>query len=104
MHFSEKYLTVEVKEKYRDLVPIFLSARLSDVEKLEAAVETSDFETIGLIGHSIYGASGSYGFHFASKLGEELEAAAVRQNNSEIVDVINSLKEYLASVKVTYID
>ncbi|QAA32941.1 Hpt domain-containing protein [Clostridium manihotivorum] len=104
MNITEKDLVVEVKEKYRDLVPIFLNARLSDVEKLEVAVEFSDFETVGLIGHSIHGAGGSYGFQFASKLGEELEAAAARENSTEIIAIINSLREYLASVKVTYID
>ena len=67
---------------------------------LSAAVADSDFDTIELIGHKLFGSGSAYGLHEVTRLGEELENAAQAQNPAKIAALIEELETYVQQLKL----
>lgn len=76
---------VRVNEDLEDLIPGFFENRRKD------------------IGHGLKGVGGSYGFDMVSNLGRQMEQAARTKNAGEIRRLIAELKDYLAKVKVVFV-
>ncbi|HZC67063.1 MAG TPA: Hpt domain-containing protein [Nitrospirales bacterium] len=71
-HRDEKIL-VRVDPEIAELIPGFLANRRKDVTAMLDAVQRSDFETVRLLGHSMKGAGGGYGFDAITVIGGALE-------------------------------
>jgi len=84
IHPSSNSFVVQVDPEIEDIVPIFLQNRRDDVESLSKALEDGDFETIRLLGHSMKGSGGGYGFDAITDIGQSLEQAAKSQSSREI--------------------
>ena len=84
----------------RRLMVQYLDRRGRDFETLSAAVGDSDFDTIELIGHKLFGSGSAYGLHEVSRLGEKLEAAAQAQNSATIVALIEELENYVQQLRL----
>ena len=67
---------VIVERDLQDLIPNFIQRRHDDLEKLREALATGDFETVRVIGHSMKGTGGGYGFDEISEFGAAIEKAA----------------------------
>ncbi len=83
-----------------DLVPGFLNNRRRDVDKLKALLEAGNFADIRMIGHSMKGAGGGYGFDPITDIGSAIEKAALASDSQTIQQGIEQLADYLARVDV----
>ena len=85
-----------------DLIPGFLENRRKDVTAMLAALETGDFETVRILGHSMKGAGGGYGFDAITEIGSALEQAAKRADAEASRKWAGELSRYLDQVEVIY--
>ena len=99
---TEEDTAIAVADPFaRRLMVQYLDRRGRDFETLRAAVIDSDFATIELIGHKLFGSGSAYGLHEVTRLGEELESAAQAQNPTTIVAVIEELESYVQQLKLS---
>lgn len=95
-------MVVYVDKDLEDLVPEFLDNRRGDVESIRGAVANQDFETVRVLGHSMKGSGGGFGFDDITVIGAALEQAAKRQDSDAIRAGLEKLAAYLTRVKVVY--
>jgi HPt (histidine-containing phosphotransfer) domain-containing protein len=95
-------LIIHADPEIADLIPKFLDNRQKDIQMIESALEQNDFETIRLLGHSMKGAGGGYGFDGVTEIGKNLEEAAKEEDSNKIRNGIHELAEYLRRVEVIY--
>lgn len=98
---SEKIVVV-VDEELEDIVPGYLQNRRSDIEEISRALEKEDFETIRILGHSMKGSGGGYGFDRITEIGARIEEAAKRSDPEEIRTQLAALQDFLERVEVRY--
>lgn len=97
-------IAVYVDSDLKPLIPGFLENRRSDALLMSEAVVKGDFEAVRILGHSMKGVGGGYGFDEITRLGLMLEQAAKAQDSLQIKGAINLLSEYLDQVDVYYRD
>lgn len=95
-------LVVKIDPDLSDLIPGFMARKHQDVEAIRAAAYTSDYATLGDLGHKIKGEGGSYGLAEISQIGEQLEAAARKQDAVECLSLADRLSEYLNTVEIVF--
>jgi histidine phosphotransfer protein HptB len=95
-------LVIHADPEIADLIPKFLDNRQKDIVMIESALETNDFETIRLLGHSMKGAGGGYGFDGVTEIGKNLEEAAKEADSNKIRNGVDELAKYLRKVEVIY--
>ena len=93
-------IAVTIDPDLADLVPGFLANRRRDVAKLTALLAIGNFPDIRMIGHSMKGAGGGYGFDQITEIGDALERAALAADDKTIQAGIEQLADYLARVDV----
>jgi len=99
---QEEKIIVHVDPDIADLIPGFLENRHKDIKTMGEALTQGDFETIQVLGHSMKGAGGSYGFDAVTDIGKSLEEAAKNNNAEGIQRSVQELAIYLDQVKVVY--
>ncbi|MGD9600861.1 MAG: Hpt domain-containing protein [Gammaproteobacteria bacterium] len=97
-------IIVHIEPDIADLVPGFLANRQRDVESLRTLLEQGDFTAIRIIGHSMKGAGGGYGFDHITDLGAGIENAALDGDRRAIDMLTSELAEYLACVQPVTLD
>ena len=95
-------IIVTVDAELADLIPGFLANRARDLRQLSESLNRGDFDGIRIIGHSMKGSGGGYGFDALTDLGAALEAAAKVADAAAIANLIGELDTYLQRVEVTY--
>lgn len=93
-------IAVVIDPDLADLVPGFLNNRRRDVDKLKTLLEAGNFADIRMIGHSMKGAGGGYGFDPITDIGAAIERAALACDSLAIKHGIEQLADYLARVEV----
>ena len=93
-------ILVKVDPDLADLIPGFLENRRKDITAMQAALEQGDFETVRVLGHSMKGAGGGYGFDAITDIGAALERAAKDRNRESIGKSLRDLSSYLDRVEV----
>ena len=99
---QDNEMIILIDRELEDLIPGFLNNRRNDVIKLQAALADSDFDTIRILGHSMKGAGGGYGFDAITDIGEALENAAVEKYAQVLGEQIRILSRFLENVEVRY--
>jgi HPt (histidine-containing phosphotransfer) domain-containing protein len=99
---QEEKIIVHVDPDIADLIPGFLENRHKDIKTMGEALTQGDFETIQVLGHSMKGAGGSYGFDAITDIGGSLEQAAKDKDAEGIQRSVQELAIYLDQVKVVY--
>ena len=94
----EKIL-VHVDPEIADLVPGFLDNRRKDVTAMLDALDKNDFEAIRILGHSMKGVGGGYGFDAITEIGAALEQAAKNTNPEDVRKGLRDLTAYLERVE-----
>jgi CheY-like chemotaxis protein/HPt (histidine-containing phosphotransfer) domain-containing protein len=84
------------------LIPEYFEERQEDIKKMQDAVKVQDYETIRLLGHSIKGTGGSFGFHALTDIGAHLEAAAKAKDSEAVTRLVYELEEYIDNVQIMY--
>jgi HPt (histidine-containing phosphotransfer) domain-containing protein len=85
-----------------DLIPGYLDHRLGDLRTLRDALEKADYDAIRILGHSMKGSGGGYGFDTISEIGLVLENAASVKDPLAVSEGIFNLDRYLKNVEVAY--
>lgn len=67
---------LETDPELHDLVAEFVDGLEQRIAELRAALQKSDWESLGTLSHRIKGAGGSYGYPAISQLGALMETAA----------------------------
>ena len=93
---------VKVDQDLEDLIPGFLKNRFKDIDDIHKALEVRDYEKIRIIGHSMKGAGGGYGFDYVTELGKAIEAAAKENQADSITKNVKLLSQYIESVEVVF--
>jgi HPt (histidine-containing phosphotransfer) domain-containing protein len=96
-------IVVKVDAELEDLVPGFLENRRGDVKKLTEALATGDFDTMRVLGHSMKGSGGGYGFDAITDYGRTIENAARAMDVVTIERTVLELADYLDRVDVVYV-
>ena len=95
-------IVVQVDADLEDLIPGYLQNRHKDLEAIQQALEKQDFESIRVLGHSMKGTGGGYGFDAITAIGRTLEEGAKSRNAQAIQQGIATLREYLQAVEVVF--
>ena len=83
-----------------DLVPGYIENRRKDVLAILDALGRGDMESVRILGHSMKGSGGGYGFHAVSEVGAALEQAAKASDGDAVTRALARLQDYLARVEV----
>lgn len=99
---DKKRIVVSGDPDLAALIPCFLDNRLKDLCIMKEAMAHADYERIRILGHSIKGSGGGYGFDTITELGAQIESAATARDRVQITQALELLKEYLERVQVVY--
>lgn len=91
-----------VDSDLEELIPGYLESRKEDINKILEALETEDYESVMILGHTLKGIGGGYGFDTITDLGERIEIGAKTGDHDGIVKAVNELKTYVDHVKIIY--
>lgn len=84
------------------LIPKFLENREEDINNLERLLKEAEYDQIRIIGHSMKGSGGGYGFDYLTELGSQIEKNAELKNEKELNKLIIELKNYLDNLEIVY--
>ena len=84
----------------RQLMARYLERRDTDIGKLRSALLETEFETIRVTGHNMYGSGSAYGLDEISRLGQSIEDAAERQDTDRLERLIGDLEAFLGKLKI----
>lgn len=99
---DENTTTISIDKDLEDLIPGYLENRRRDIASIEEALRKNDFETIRILGHSMKGSGGGYGFDAITDIGKRIEEAAKKMETEEITRQITALSEYLDTINIVY--
>ena len=95
---------VEVDSDLEEVIPDFMKNRQKDLTLLKEGNEKGAFIDTALIGHSLKGVGGGYGFHRITELGKLIEVASKEGDGEKLKVLIESLEVYLDQVEIVYVD
>ncbi|MGI6091672.1 MAG: Hpt domain-containing protein [Veillonellaceae bacterium] len=93
---------VLIDQELAHLIPGFLANRSNDIIQLTTALQQGDFEKIAVIGHTLKGIGGGYGFPVITDLGTAIQQAAKTHDSQKASELVSELKAYLESVEIAY--
>jgi len=99
---SEKII-VHVDHDLADLIPGYLANRKKDIAAINEALEKKDMDTIRIIGHSMKGSGGGYGFETITDIGRIMENAAKENCAEDIFLQLTRLDDYLYRLEIIYV-
>jgi HPt (histidine-containing phosphotransfer) domain-containing protein len=98
---SEK-IRVRVDSDLQDLIPGYLENRGKDLLVYQQALEKDNFDAIAVLGHSMKGSGGGYGFNDLSSIGRAIEKAAKNRDKESVRQSIIDLTDFLKKLEVVY--
>jgi HPt (histidine-containing phosphotransfer) domain-containing protein len=98
---SEK-IWVRIDPDLQDLIPGYLENRGKDLLVYQQALEKGNFDTIAVLGHSMKGSGGGYGFNDLSSIGRAIEKAAKNRDKESVRKSIIDLTEFLKKLEIVY--
>ncbi len=99
---SSEKIRIRVDADLQDLVPGYLENRESDLLMYQQALEKGDFDSIAVLGHSMKGSGGGYGFNDLSQIGRAIEKAAKSRDKESVRKSIIDLTAYLKKLEIIY--
>lgn len=78
----------------------YLERRVADIVKLQGALDSSDFETIRITGHNLFGSGAAYGLTEISSLGQSIEEAAENADADRIRALIDDFERFLKDLEL----
>jgi HPt (histidine-containing phosphotransfer) domain-containing protein len=93
-------VVVHADSRLRAVIPAYLDKRREELRTILAALEKSDYEAIGELGHKMSGTGGSYGFPQITEIGAAIQLAAKERNPHDIRSQVAKLSKYLQQVVI----
>ena len=98
---SDSGKPIDISDPFaRQLMARYLERRDADVGNLRDALGATNFETIRVTGHNLFGSGSAYGLDEISRLGAKIEQAAVMLGAGGIEALIGELEAYLGALKI----
>ncbi len=85
-----------------DLIPGYLENRQQDIKSILGSLVKEDYEAVQILGHSMKGSGGGYGFDGISDIGQTLELAAKEKDAGTIKRTVAELANYLEQVDIVF--
>jgi len=98
----EGKIIVHVDNDLADLIPGYLTNREKDVTTIQNALVKKDWETVRILGHSMKGSGGGYGFETITDIGMLMEKAAKEGSDKDISQQVKRLEDYLHQIEIVY--
>ena len=95
-------IRVRIDRDLPDLIPDYLENRGKDLLVYQQALEKDDFDSIAVLGHSMKGSGGGYGFNDLSSIGRAIEKAAQSRDKESVHQSIINLTDFLNKLEVVY--
>ena len=95
-------IRVRIDPDLQDLIPDYLENRGKDLLFYQQALEKDDFDSIAVLGHSMKGSGGGYGFNGLSSIGRAIEKAANNRDKESVRKSIIDLTDFLNKLEVIY--
>lgn len=95
-------IVVTLDRDMEELIPLFMSNRRKDLDRLRASLELGNYDAVRFTGHGLKGLGSTYGFDAISSIGGLLEDAALAENDEEIANLLEQFGDYLDRVTVVY--
>ena len=99
---SLEKIRIRVDADLQDLVPGYLENRESDLLIYQQDLEKGDFDSIAVLGHSMKGSGGGYGFNDLSQIGRAIEKAAKSKDKESVRKSIIDMTAYLKKLEIVY--
>ena len=99
---GEDRITVKIDRDLEDLIPGYLKRRQEDISAIRNACDACDFENIRILGHSMKGSGGGYGFDQITEIGKLIEESAKNKDPERIREHTDQLAQYLTRIEVVY--
>jgi HPt (histidine-containing phosphotransfer) domain-containing protein len=99
---NDRKIVVRVDRDLEDLIPGYIENRYKDVKSIINYLENNDYEAIRILGHSMKGSGGGYGFDKITEIGKLIEQAAKDKDREEIERQTEYLSWYIKEVEITY--
>ena len=93
---------IRVDPDLQDLIPDYLENRGKDLLVYQQALEKGNFDTIAILGHSMKGSGGGYGFNELTSIGRAIEKAANNKDKESVRQSIVDLMDYLKKLEIVY--
>jgi CheY-like chemotaxis protein/HPt (histidine-containing phosphotransfer) domain-containing protein len=101
---TESAVTARAHPEIADLIPAFMRAMKGRTDTLGQALHARDYGAIRTLGHQMHGEGGTFGFDAISTFGEELEQAALREDDETVRKTVKELTSYLEGLQVVHDD
>ena len=99
MDFKKWAQNLELEEdEFLEILELFIKTSLSDLAKLQAAIEEEDIQPVVRAAHSIKGAAGILGLSEIHDAAKKIEAAARTNRLEEIEADLRIIKEKLEMI------
>jgi hypothetical protein len=95
-------IIAHVDPDLKDLIPGYLKKMHNDINRIREAVKVKDYETLKIVGHTLKGSGGGYGFDPITDFGHEIEASAKEEDYENIEKTTNKLSDYIENVDIVY--
>ncbi len=93
---------VRIDRDLEDLIPGYLEKRFADVASIREAAGKNDLETVRVLGHTMKGSGGGYGFDRITEIGRQLEEAAKTGDKEAIITGAAELERFLTTIHIEY--
>ena len=94
---------VHISDDLEPLIPKYLDNRRKEIEKAFVLLLDEDVEQLRVIGHTLKGSGGAYGFTAISALGERIENAAKQGDKKAIDMALKELGRYIETVQIVFV-
>ena len=95
-------IIAHVDNDLADLIPGYLANRKKDIAAISEALEKGDMDAVRILGHSMKGSGGGYGFETITDIGMLMEKAAKEGWEEDIRLQVKRLEDYLRRVEIVY--
>lgn len=102
MALNSDKIIVHIDSDLEELIPGYLDNRRRDIQSMLEALERGDYETIRVLGHSMKGSGGGYGFDPITEIGSCLEQGAKARDREGVQKWVGELLSYLEGIDVVY--
>jgi HPt (histidine-containing phosphotransfer) domain-containing protein len=99
---EEERIIVKIDRDLEDLIPGYLARRQEDIISIRNACTNGGFDQIRILGHSMKGSGGGYGFARITEIGKLIEESAENKDPGRIRTCIDELSEYLSRIEIVY--
>ena len=99
---KEESFVAHVDTDLKEFIPEIFKETQSDVKRMQEAIEVQDYETMRIVGHTLKGFGGGYGFDLITEIGKQIEDAAKEEDCEEVEKWNNKLSDYIDNVEIIY--